>query len=386
MMKEEILHIIYKKLTTSLNEEEQNQFQEWVNASQENEDLYKKIELYKTYGKDLHKIDNLDVDKAWLEMLDKRTSKPSGLLLNLVREPKWAALAAVFIGSLILINFLFKNQSSDIQALPTEVSVELGDDHKTEILTQLRTAEIVSEEGKVIAHQRGDTLIYRPELAASSVVAYNTLQVPYGKIFNVKLSDGSFIKLNAGSSLRYPVNFTGQDIRRVTLTGEAYFEVSEDKNHPFIVETQSLSIEVLGTSFNVNSYDEDKDIQVALASGSVKMYTETDIDESIILKPNQKGSFNKSDNSLAVSSAEIWLHSAWINNRLILKQKTFSNIIKKLERKYGVSIQNNYSKLNNEVFTASFDIETLEEVLATFAADTPFKYEISGKNIIISKP
>lgn len=103
-------------------------------------------------------------------------------------------------------------------------------------------------------------------------IIYNTISIPAGERFNLTLSDGTQIWLNGESSLRYPVNFTTEK-RIVTLTGQAYFEVSKDEEHPFIVITQNMNIEVIGTSFDVNSYPDSELNTMTLVTGKVKVTT-----------------------------------------------------------------------------------------------------------------
>ena len=122
-------------------------------------------------------------------------------------------------------------------------------------------------------------------------MVYNTLKIPYGKKFEVQLSDGTIVHLNAGTSLRYPVQFVKNQSRQVYLTGEAFFEVSKDKAHPFTVNTQEVNVEVLGTKFNVNSYTEDVSTDVVLVEGKVSLYKDKKTAENqVYLTPGLKGS------------------------------------------------------------------------------------------------
>ena len=125
--------------------------------------------------------------------------------------------------------------------------------------------------------------------SSAETLVYNTLKIPYGKQFEVELSDGTIVHLNSGTTLRYPVAFLKNQNRKVFLTGEAFFEVAKDKAHPFTVSTQELNVEVLGTKFNASSYTEDVTTDIVLVEGKVALYKDKkENNNSVKLTPGSK--------------------------------------------------------------------------------------------------
>jgi len=212
------------------------------------------------------------------------------------------------------------------------------------------------------------------------------LTVPYGKRFDIVLSDSTQVHLNAGTSIKYPVKFIKGKDREVHLTGEAFFEVAKDAGHPFIVNANGLNIRVLGTKFNVSAYPEDSTTKTMLVEGSVGLYQDIayNPEKTTFLKPGHLASLNKANKDISVERAEISLYTGWMKGNLIFRHVPFKNIIKKLERHYNVVITNHNKALGNELFTASFDNATLEQVLETFQNNYGLEYRIEKDEIIIN--
>ncbi|HCO81937.1 MAG TPA: iron dicitrate transport regulator FecR, partial [Arenibacter sp.] len=218
-------------------------------------------------------------------------------------------------------------------------------------------------------------------------ITYNTLTVPYGKRFDLLLSDGTQITLNSGTSLKYPVQFLKTKNRQVFLDGEAFFNVAKDSVNPFIVNTNGLNVRVLGTKFNLSSYPEDQYVNTTLLEGSVSVYNKQDTFDSSnasLLEPGFKAEWNKYNKQISVEEADIAMHTDWLNGKIILRHVPFKNIVKKLERHYNVDIVNNNPELDEEMFTASFDVESIDQVFKTFNVTYEMEYKINDRQIIIN--
>lgn len=241
--------------------------------------------------------------------------------------------------------------------------------------------------GHVVGTQTGNTLLLHKNSETKEALVYNTLTVPYGKRFKVQLSDGTLVDLNAGSSLKYPVNFIEGENRHVFLKGEAFFDVAKDKKHPFIVNANEIDIRVLGTKFNVSSYPEDENINTVLIEGSVSTYKKGETynpEKATILKPGYKAAWHKKNNIINVDKTNIEVHTAWIDGRLILHEIPFNDILKKLERQYNVIFVNNNKTLESRYFTAKFDVEDIYQVVESLSYSGNFTYKFDEDKIIIN--
>ena len=267
---------------------------------------------------------------------------------------------------------------------PNAITLTLDDGSK-QLISENGIKKIINDQGNIVGEQIGNELNYSNSVKSDKLI-YNELTIPYGKRFDLILSDGTKIKLNAGSYIKYPVRFLKGKNRRVTVKGEAFFDVTTDKQHPFIVNLNEIEVQVLGTQFNISFYPEDKNISTVLIEGSVALYTEKTTQKTK-LSPGQKASWDKTKKVININEVDTQVHTAWKDGVLLFKNISFSDIRKKLQRHFNVSIQNEFIQLDNQIYTASFSSdESIENILEYFNEDTPFESRIKNDKIIISKP
>jgi len=266
----------------------------------------------------------------------------------------------------------------------TDIVLQL-ENGNIQIISENNKVEVRDADGNIVANQNGDKIIYDNNSDLEKI-AYNTIKIPYGKRFQLQLSDGTTVHLNSGTTLKYPVKFIAGENRQVFLDGEAFFDVAKDKKHPFIVNADDLNVRVLGTHFNVSNYPEDAATDVVLVEGSVGMYNvheEFDASKNTVLKPGYKGSFNKQNNMIFTKPVLTDIYTSWVNGGLTFRNMTFKNIITKLERRYNVTIINKNEKLANEKFNASFSDESIDKVMSYFNDIHGINYTIKNDQILI---
>lgn len=225
----------------------------------------------------------------------------------------------------------------------------------------------------------------------------------HGSRSRVTLPDGSTVWLNVSSRLTY--DYGKANSRDVTLEGEAFFDVMKDENRPFIIHTRKMDITVLGTSFNVRSYKEDKTVETSLIQGKVEVTIKGDNPEKVILTPNQKivlpnlevkvpvvttlPAANKEHYTLGEVSVNphdsLVAETAWKENYLIFNNERFEDIAVKMERWFDVSIAIQDSTVKNYRFTGTFANETVEETLEALKFTSMFHYNMDKKKIIIKR-
>ena len=209
--------------------------------------------------------------------------------------------------------------------------------------------------------------------------------MPYGKNFELVLSDSSHIYLNAGSTLRFPVQFLPDQPRDVYLDGEAYFVVASDKERPFTVVTDKMNTRVYGTRFNVTSYKNEGNTYTVLEEGSVGVYPpEADESAPVKIVPGQRAVME--NGNIVVEEVRVEKYMAWTRGELYFRNDTFALILKKLERHFNVSINSSYPGLDQMEFIGTFKGQTLDEILSAFQEYTPFQYKREGNNITIAPP
>ncbi len=205
--------------------------------------------------------------------------------------------------------------------------------------------------------------------------AWAAIHSPVGARTQFQLPDGSSGWLNSGSTIHYPVNFTN---RQVKVTGEAFFDVKPSKEKKFVVQTPALDITVLGTKFNVSAYSEDDFTEVVLEEGSVKLDGKSStFSES--LSPNERFVFDAEQKTGKIATVDAKFHSAWKEGKLVFRDQPLSEVLKKMERWYNVQFVMEDEQLQNYIYQATFENETLEEVLNLLAFTAPISYKIEDR-------
>jgi ferric-dicitrate binding protein FerR (iron transport regulator) len=217
----------------------------------------------------------------------------------------------------------------------------------------------------------------QPETETSEVV-YQEIKAAFGTQTKLTLADGTSVWLNSGSTLRFPLSFENALQRRVDLKGEGYFEVTKNSQKPFIVKTCGLDVKVLGTSFNVNAYEDQKHIEVALIDGKVELLKQVEDDEVYVmtLQPSEIADYDIENNRIAhKTEPEIDRHTAWKEGKIVFFDDPVEKVVSRLENWYNVDIEIADNRLLAYHFTATFGQESLDQVLKYLSISTPLNYK-----------
>lgn len=386
-MNKKIELIIQRYFDKSISKKELLILEEWM-LEEKNKKIFKDyVDIqyllnYKYQNSDSNKIENQIksiLEREKVISLSKRTN-----------YSKLLKYAAVFIG-LVSLSIFTRNKFLNEEGFKNTITIQL-ENGDVEYISESEERKIIDKDGAVLGIQKGKTLTYAKQITgvkqgAEDKLMYNKLTIPYGKVFKLELYDGTIVHLNSGTSFKYPVKFLKGKKRKVFLEGEAFFEVAKDKENPFVVNAKEMNVIALGTEFNVSSYKEDTKTSTVLVEGSVGVYKkdeEFNRKKSIILKPNQKADLNNENKIISVETVDVRIFTGWINGELIFNHVTFSKIRKMLERHYNVEIINNNIQLEKEIFTATFDTESIQEVLEAFNKNYSIKYIINENKIIIN--
>lgn len=208
------------------------------------------------------------------------------------------------------------------------------------------------------------------------------INVAYGENKHLFLPDSSEIWLNAGTTIKYPKEFTG-DERNIYLDGEAYFSVKRNEQKPFVVQTEKISVKVLGTRFNLKAYTNDEKIITTLTSGKVEISTNN---ESHILKPNEQLSYDRNTSSIDIVEVSSDETNSWLSGQLVFNDSSLKDILLALERRFDISIANNTAIPSTKLYTVKFlRNETPEEVLDILQEVVGFSYQKDENGIVLTK-
>ena len=373
-------------------------FIRWVSGSEENsffDDFYEKyphkreemdeaIEIIRFFGKNRSKLDDKEVYELWKRIkTQKRSSKRklNGKIL------KWAAMLLVLIGIGSIIYFHYMDQWNGADYLSENVAMT-DTSRPRLVLSEKRVIRIPSDTVQIRYDAAGEKIVVNSGRTLNFSCNNKTMHklvIPYGKRGRIILGDGTHIWVNSGSRLVYPSSF-GNKKRKVFLMGEAYFEVANNTGKPFRVETSELDVDVLGTSFNVSSYQEDKSIETVVVEGKVQIRKKglLPFGEKIKLNPSQRVVYEKDNDAIKKDQVDIRHHTSWKEGYLYVNGESLETITRHLGRIYNMNMVLEKS-LKSLKFSGKLDLkEDLEAELNIIATAHPIEYTIKNNKVIIN--
>ena len=318
--------LIHRFLNKETSEKENNEILYWVSGSEENRAEFRKVHHVYHISKLKQFQSEIDIDKAWNKLnsqLPKIQGSPKIVYLDIFRKVAVSVLIVLAVG----FGSLWTNE-----------------------------------------HFFGG--------AKSAIVQF---EAPKGEKSKIVLADGSHVWLNSQTVLKYDA----LNPRKVTIEGEAYFEVEKDRAHPFEVSTTSgMKVIVKGTKFNLRSLISEPCVETTLEEGEV-IITGSDNKQLAVLKPGQQAKYNISGNELLVQNVSTENYSLWKNNELRFTAISFAELVPRIERWYGVSINLDPLISSSDLFTMTIKTESLRELLNMMKLTSKFDYEINGAQIKI---
>ncbi|MGQ8337467.1 FecR family protein [Sunxiuqinia sp. A32] len=227
----------------------------------------------------------------------------------------------------------------------------------------------------------GEYKFFSNQETASEIIEFKT---PKGQQTEIVLPDGTFVALNFDSRLNYHIS-RSKSLQKVELHGEAFFKVTKNENRTFRVITDKMNVNVLGTEFNIRAYDEDNKVETTLLEGSIEIRNISNHRSGVLLKPGQRWSYNKLDNTQETFNVNANQSTLWRNGEYYFEKISFGELAKNLERMYDITIHFEDSKLRNEVYSGSvFKDDKIEEILEIIDLTIPINYKKEKKEIWIS--
>lgn len=376
---------------TAIDEEREELAALLKDGSQQDEVMRLMKESWDSYEQREHLIGEASAERMMEKILGEGSPEEETPVIPIRRAFPWRRIAAavVVLGVLTASILWWKDRKSapvEIvkQNVPTDISAPVNNRAQLELATgeiiyldSMANGRIVTQNGVQLVKLADGQIAYEGK---GTELLMNTLRNPRGsQPMQVALPDGSQIWLNAGSSVTYPIAFTGNE-RKVSMTGEAYFEISHDATRPFYVAKGDVQVQVLGTHFNVNAYDDEPELKVTLLEGSVNVQQG---EQRMQLKPGQQAQVNGV--ITLVDKANIEEVMAWKNGRFYFSDADITEVMRQLSRWYDVEIRFSGTpppgKLRGEI---GRDL-TLSQLLDGLSA-TRIHYTIDGNNKITILP
>lgn len=336
-----------------------------------------------------YQVDDM-VNDLILQLKEESRSQP---VIRRMQARRWIWVAASILLVVVAGVYLWNTNNTKPDQRITTIAVKEDmppggegailtlSDGKQVVLDSLGNGLVAQQNGSDVLLENGK-LLYDAKVQTTQSLTYNTMSTPRGRQFQMTLPDGSKVWLNAASSIRFPVAFTGPT-RKVEISGEAYIEVKKNAAQPFIVQGNDFVLQVLGTAFNINSYTDNGTIKATLVHGSVRVSTTTD-SNSVQLKPGQQWIQNAQHGKPGM------IRPADISHVLAWKEKRFSfngnirTIMNEVARWYDVELKYEGNIPDKELeggFTREKELQKVLEILEVAAG---VQFELKGKLLIIS--
>ena len=350
--------------------------------------------MQKQFSDDLKNRNRIspEVSNRLLKAIHEKINAAPATAKTTVRPLRKIAIAASFIG-LILITTLFFVTRIGTNAIGKANSGEHrfkddvspgGDkailtlaDGSTIVLDDAQNGTL-AQQGNAKIIKLGGKLSYDQTNRNSREVVYNTISTPKGGQYQLELPDGSLVWLNASSSIHFPTSFIERE-RRVDITGEAYFEVAKNLHKPFIVGVNNSQVEVLGTHFNINSYNDEDEVKTTLLEGSVKFVNGA---TTSILKHGHKSQLAKNGSVKVASNVDVDEVVAWKNGLFDFESAGIETVMRQLSRWYDVEVEYN-GKADDLFFAEMRRNIKLSDALKALELTGKVRFDIQGKKIIV---
>jgi ferric-dicitrate binding protein FerR (iron transport regulator) len=384
--------LIAKYLDSSLNEAEEMELTAWINAEAHHRELFEQMtdpEQLITHLQHFYTYDSDKIGRKIGQHIPEFNAEPARIRPVYLRKWGWAAAIAMLLvsGSYYWASRLH-NRPAVIASVP--VNIEPGKqgailtlaDGREVVLDSLHSGIVASQSGASIVLSEGQ-LVYDPTTTGNMDVQYNIMTTPAGRQFQVTLPDGTNVWLNAASSIRFPTAFIGNE-RRVEVTGEVYFDVIKNANKPFIVAVKDkLDIEVLGTSFNVNAYENERAIRATLINGSIRVgVPSTDHKKAVTLQQGQQAGIINSKITITDNQDPEKI-LAWKNGLFNFDGANLEEVMRELERWYDIEVVYENGIPNADKFigemTRQIALTDLLDILKRFQVD----FRVEGRKLIV---
>lgn len=375
-----IASLILKQKLEELDDNEAKELREWMEADTANGARYRRLQKSMETQDLTHQ--HIDSAAAYGKYRRRYHSRPARSFFRYVA----AAMIFLLLGFSGL--FFYRTVSTDsgrekhaeAPIIPGYAKAVLTLGNGTMINLNTSGNKIIRTDGTLIRND-SSCIDYTTPATPGATNHLNELRTPAGGEYQLVMADGTSVWLNAQTRLRYPEHFTQME-RTVWLEGEAYFEVAKDSKRPFRIMTKDdVCIEVLGTSFNVRSYQDESMVETVLEKGSVRVARMKD---TVILSPGMRGLYEHNTDRITTGKVDTRPYTAWRSGQFVFYEETVESILKKLSRWYDINIFYRNESVKQMVFSGNVrkydDINTLLEAMEMVGG---IAFEVKGRTLIV---
>ncbi|HEY5369045.1 MAG TPA: FecR domain-containing protein [Hanamia sp.] len=390
---EQIINILVAFRKGEITPSEKQILDEWIQASEKNRKTFESLTDEDFTLEQLKLFYSFDDKKAWIEILErsKKQKDVQGMKSRIQLWMKWsvaAMLAGILIGGYFYKNYKDSPQPLVIQAGDIKAPTFSGafikmDNGRIVMIDSIKAHSPFKLNGVEVEKNKAGQIEIKEDGSKSYANTFNTLYNPRGsKVVTIILSDSTKVWLNSESFITYPIRFDKGE-RKVTISGEAYFEVAKSKTQKFIVTTvDKIKTEVLGTHFDIKDYPDENSSSVVLLEGSVKVSNRQK--KEVLLRPSQQAIQNRSTEKLDVGKADVDRAVAWKEGMFDFKNEDIYSVAGQLARWYDIKVQID-GAFTDETYSGiiSRDLSLMQVLQILKSAGV--NYALKGKTLFITK-
>ena len=392
-----IATLIYGYLAGGLGEADKAELQAWLDASEENRLVFRELTDTKQLETATAVYAAFENNKraAWAKLPgEERTERGATFMPNWKKLVAAAALVLLFAGGAWWWNYQRKGEAVVAKKeIPIKTDIAPGHEGavlklaggKVIVLDSVADGDLATQGNTKVVLNKGQLSYDAHRAMSSKSMVYNELSTPRGRKFQLTLPDGSKVWLNAVSSIRYPVEFVGSE-RRVEVTGEAYFDVAHNVEKPFIVAMaeggiKKAEVRVLGTRFNINSYEDENALVTTLLDGSVQF---SNTGSNTLLQPGQEIQLSKTGTTRIIKEVNTALTIAWKNEMFAFQNADIKAIMRQVSRWYNVEVEYraDISEHYDCLLPRNLPVSKILQLLETIGG---VHFEVDGSKVIVTK-
>ena len=382
-----ISRLIAKKLMGVILPEDEEKLNAWLEEDVRNKDLYRRIlEVENFSTRDMY-AKRLDVEHTWDALKEQLAGQRKRRSLFSSWQIGVAASVILLVGIGLYWGF---NKKPKVKQVEVAAHVEMGGakailvtSRGDEIVLQDSSVQLITLGGGMVAKNDGSQVSYKENegTGKDDVLEYNTIRVPRGGEYKLFLSDNTEVFLNSDSEIRFPVKF-GKGKRDVFLRGEAFFVVTKDASRPFVVNANDkMSVEVLGTQFNLQAYPDDAFVETTLNEGAVRVFNGK---QGVRLRPDEQAVYD--EGKFTVRKVDASSYSAWKEGRFMLLNHSLENIMTRLARWYNIDIFWENPEVKEYHFSGELArYEDFTEILRMLELATRVHFEVKDRTVFVRK-
>ncbi len=335
---DKVVNLLIAERDRQLSNNEQKLLQAWLEEDEGNKKLYEALTDESKIPEKIRSLSAYDKKAAFQEFKKFAAKKKArSISLNVL---KYAAILIPFLFATWLILHQVNNTSTEIQSAESEIAagsskaiLKLADGSVVNLEEEKDT--IAELDGTVVRNSSEEIVYEAGQNIRKNKIQYNEIEIPRGGEYQLSLSDGTKVWLNSETTIRFPVAFAKASREVYLLNGEAFFDVTENKNSPFIVHTDKIDVNVLGTSFNVRAYTDEKELTTTLVTGKL-LITEEESKAEYTITPNEQASLSGS--GMNIREVDVSRYIAWKNGRILFETNTLEEIFNDLGRWYNIEV------------------------------------------------